>query len=103
MTSVDYIRELVPSVDSISNLVIGEDELRTIRALSNKQNSKTKQWAADFIEGKGTGQIILLHGRHFLGVVVVSRLIIVTGPPGVGKTYTVGKYIYLEKNATRRN
>ncbi|KUL88915.1 hypothetical protein ZTR_03489 [Talaromyces verruculosus] len=74
VTTVDYIREIVPSpsVDSISNLVIGEDELRTIRALSNKQNSKTRQWAADFIEGKGTGQIILLHG-----------------PPGVGKTYTV--------------
>ncbi|GAM34113.1 hypothetical protein TCE0_015r01483 [Talaromyces pinophilus] len=72
MTTVDYIREIVPSVDTISNLVIGEEELRTIRALSNKQNSKSKQWAADFIEGKGTGQIILLHG-----------------PPGVGKTYTV--------------
>ncbi|KAI7974082.1 hypothetical protein EIK77_002947 [Talaromyces pinophilus] len=96
MTTVDYIREIVPSVDSISNLVIGADELRTIRALSNKQNSKTKQWAADFIEGKGTGQIILLHGRHFLGV-VVSGLIIITGPPGVGKTYTVGKEIYFEK------
>jgi Cdc6-like AAA superfamily ATPase len=92
MTTVDYIREIVPSVDTISNLVIGEEELRTIRALSNKQNSKSKQWAADFIEGKGTGQIILLHGRHFPSVSVPS-LIIVTGPPGVGKTYTVGQYI----------
>ncbi|KAE8556235.1 hypothetical protein EYB25_000935 [Talaromyces marneffei] len=71
-TSVDYIREVAPSMESISNLIIGEDELRTIRALSNKQNSTAKQWSADFIEGKGTGQIILLHG-----------------PPGVGKTYTV--------------
>jgi hypothetical protein len=91
VTSVDYIREIVPSLDSISNLIIGEDELRTIRALSNKQNSKTKQWSTDFIEGKGTGQIILLHGRLSPDI-VVSRLTIVTGPPGVGKTYTVGKY-----------
>ncbi|KAL4917034.1 P-loop containing nucleoside triphosphate hydrolase protein [Aspergillus aurantiobrunneus] len=48
------------------------NELQTIRALSNRQNGKTKQRSADFIEGKGSGQIILLHG-----------------PPGVGKTYTV--------------
>lgn len=88
---MDYIQEIVPSLESISNLIIGEDELRTIRALSNKQNSKTKQWSADFIQGKGTGQIILLHGRHSPGN-VLSRLIFVTGPPGVRKTYTVGKY-----------
>lgn len=32
-----------------------------------------KEWSADFIEGKGEGQIFLLHGR-----------------PGVGKTLTAG-------------
>lgn len=88
---MEYIQEIVPSLDSISNLIIGEAELQTIRALSNRQNSKTKQWSADFIEGKGTGQIILLHGGHSPDV-VVSSLIIDTGPPGVGKTYTVGKH-----------
>ncbi|KAJ5744745.1 hypothetical protein N7533_009615 [Penicillium manginii] len=72
LLSLDYIQESVPSDESISNLVIGPDELRTIQALSNRQNSKTGYWSADFIEGKGLGQIILLHG-----------------PPGVGKTYTV--------------
>lgn len=72
LISLDYIQESVPSDESISNLVIGQDELKTIQALSNRQNSKIRHWSADFIEGKGSGQIILLHG-----------------PPGVGKTYTV--------------
>lgn len=92
ITSVDYIQEIVPSDQSIPNLIVGEDELQIIRALSNKQNSKTKQWSADFITDKGSGQIILLHGMHSLGD-VVSGLMFVTGPPGVGKTYTVGEYI----------
>lgn len=87
---MDYIREIISSSESLSNLIIGGDELQTIRALSNKQNSKTKQWSADFIEGKGSGQIILLHGMHSPDH-VVFRLITVAGPPGVGKTYTVGE------------
>jgi AAA+ superfamily predicted ATPase len=68
----DYISEIVPSEESIDNLVVGENELKTIRGLAKRQDSKHQAWAADFIEGKGAGQIILLHG-----------------PPGVGKTYTV--------------
>ncbi|KAK7987012.1 atpase aaa+ type core protein [Apiospora saccharicola] len=63
---------MVQSDESIENLVLEEDEMRTLKDLSRRQNSKRETWAADFIEGKGTGQIILLHG-----------------PPGVRKTYTV--------------
>lgn len=58
----DYITEMSGSDESIDNLVLGEAEIATIRALSTRQNSKRQNWAADFIEGKGTGQIILLHG-----------------------------------------
>lgn len=58
----DNISEVSPSEESIANLVLDEAELKTIRALSTRQNSKRDIWAADFIEGKGTGQIILLHG-----------------------------------------
>ena len=58
----DYISETSPSEESIQNLVIGENELKTIRALSNRQSSDNETWAADFIDGKGLGQIILLHG-----------------------------------------
>ncbi|KAF5629626.1 TOB3 (member of AAA-ATPase family) [Fusarium tjaetaba] len=72
LISLDYVQEPIPSEESISNLIIAQDELKTIQALSNCQNSQTRHWSADFIEGKGSGQIILLQG-----------------PPGVGKTYTV--------------
>lgn len=39
-----------------------------------KRKKADSMWSADFIEGKGEGLTILLHGR-----------------PGVGKTYTAGK------------
>jgi hypothetical protein len=58
----DNISEVAPSKDSIENLVIDEAELEIIQALSTRQNSKRDIWAADFIEGKGTGQVVLLHG-----------------------------------------
>ena len=61
-TRTDNISELILSNESIDNLVLDEAELKTIRALSVRQNSMRDIWAADFIEGKGTGQIILLHG-----------------------------------------
>lgn len=43
---------------------------------SRKQKKADTTWSADFIEGKGEGLTILLHGR-----------------PGVGKTYTTGKAV----------
>ncbi|EGU83598.1 hypothetical protein FOXB_05846 [Fusarium oxysporum f. sp. conglutinans Fo5176] len=39
MISLDYVQESVPSNESISNLIIAQDELKTIQALSNRQNS----------------------------------------------------------------
>ena len=69
----------MPSDESISNLVIGQDELETIQALSNRQNSKIRHWSADFIEGKGSGQIILLHGisplAHFVSDTPLTRFL----------------------------
>lgn len=58
----DYASEVMQSDDSIQHLVLDDDELKTIKALSTRQYSQREAWAADFIEGKGTGQIILLHG-----------------------------------------
>ncbi|KAI7286662.1 hypothetical protein KC345_g991 [Hortaea werneckii] len=58
--------------DSIKNLQLDPTAIQIIKALSMQQDQRGDSWAADFIEGKGAGQIILLHG-----------------PPGVGKTYTV--------------
>jgi hypothetical protein len=53
-----------PSADSINNLVMSESALRTIRALASRRDHNTVKttWSADFIDGKGAGQIILLHG-----------------------------------------
>ncbi|KAK8064511.1 p-loop containing nucleoside triphosphate hydrolase protein [Apiospora phragmitis] len=58
------IREITKSDESIVNLGLGEAELETIKGLSRRQKSKRATWAADFIEGKGTGQIILLLHGH---------------------------------------
>jgi ATP-dependent Lon protease len=47
-----------------------DSNLRIIKALTASQISSKSAWAADSIKNKGKGVIILLHG-----------------PPGVGKTY----------------
>jgi hypothetical protein len=55
-----------PSDDSINNLVVSDSALKTIRALASRldRNTAKKTWSADFIEGKGIGKIILLHGDY---------------------------------------
>ena len=62
MAHPEKIFETKQSNESMRNLVLGADEKRTLQALATRQNSERQSWAADFIEGKGTGQIILLHG-----------------------------------------
>jgi SpoVK/Ycf46/Vps4 family AAA+-type ATPase len=49
-----------------------ESDLKIIKSLTASQTSGKSSWAADSIKNKGKGVIILLHG-----------------PPGVGKTYSV--------------
>jgi hypothetical protein len=64
--SIEYVQLLSPSHDSINKVVLADpDALKTIRALSARQNAGLRSWSADFIEGKGSGQIILLHGQSF--------------------------------------
>jgi signal recognition particle GTPase len=66
----------------INNLVMDEERLRIIKSLAASYVREDRHgkllaqpsWQADFVEGKGKGQIFLLHGK-----------------PGVGKTYTAGK------------
>ncbi|SMR55296.1 unnamed protein product [Zymoseptoria tritici ST99CH_1E4] len=73
MINMDHVRRLKPSEESLQNLaLVDEEALELLRGLSARQNAGARSWSADFIEGKGAGQIVLLHG-----------------PPGVGKTYTV--------------
>jgi hypothetical protein len=65
--------------DILNTLVMKSGRIDMLKALSkkyvrshdNKYERRKEFWSADFIEGKGKSQIILLHGK-----------------PGVGKTYT---------------
>lgn len=68
--------------DMIDKLVMNSTRIKTLKALAGSyirqdihgNSLKTDPWNADFIQGKGQGKIILLHGK-----------------PGVGKTCTAGE------------
>jgi ATP-dependent Lon protease len=75
---IDLIEEPRFDQTSFDYLVLDEDIKQTVRKLAvnnynKKKTSIEKQFSADFIKGKGEGQVFLLHG-----------------PPGVGKTCTAG-------------
>ena len=81
-----HVRNLSPprfQKDMIESLVMDEARLRTLTSLTGSfarlnrhgQTLSEKPWAADYIDGKGNGLIFLLHGG-----------------PGVGKTFTAGKF-----------
>lgn len=67
----------------IENLVMNQRRKDTLKALASSfaridrkgENLAKDMWSADFIKGKGSGLIFLLHGQ-----------------PGVGKTYTAGEF-----------
>ena len=69
----------------IDNLVIDDERRKIIKSLSASfirknhegQTLEKPPWQADFVKGKGNGQIFLLHGK-----------------PGVGKTYTAGILLF---------
>ncbi|OTA32582.1 hypothetical protein BTJ68_06792 [Hortaea werneckii EXF-2000] len=47
----------------IKNLQLDPTAVQIVKALSMQQDQSGDSWGADFIEGKGAGQIILLHGK----------------------------------------
>lgn len=61
--------------DAINRLVMDEVNKSVIKAIARTytENKAGSRFKADFIYGKGEGQILLLHG-----------------PPGTGKTLTAG-------------
>lgn len=63
-----YIRDTAKPV-SYNNMYTKLTSIH--KKVESKENVKT--WSADFVQGKGEGLTILLHGK-----------------PGVGKTYTAG-------------
>lgn len=79
---VESLQEPKFEQDMIDKLVMDTARIKILKALASSYIREDKHgvkstlppWSADFIQGKGQGQIILLHGR-----------------PGVGKTCTAGK------------
>ena len=79
---VSGFRELEFDEDMIQGLVMNEARKNILKALAKAfarrnqfgEELSSKMWAADFVKGKGSGLIFLLHGK-----------------PGVGKTCTAGK------------
>ncbi|GLA83351.1 hypothetical protein AtubIFM56815_007543 [Aspergillus tubingensis] len=72
IVNVDYAEQLEKAT-TIPDANIKPESLQIIKALSDRQIKTQNLWSADFIKDKGEGVVVLLHG-----------------PPGVGKTYTVG-------------
>jgi SpoVK/Ycf46/Vps4 family AAA+-type ATPase len=68
------LEEVKKSDRSYESLVLSDDSKKMIQAVVRRlERQETEStWSADFVAGKGSGGIILLHG-----------------PPGVGKTFTV--------------
>ena len=74
LLDVDNLEEPVIDIDAINQLELEEPKTKDlIKAICQNYTSTEKNvnYAADLIQGKGSGQIFLLHG-----------------PPGVGKTLT---------------
>jgi hypothetical protein len=50
--------------DPMSTLILGDSDKDVIKALAKKYSKNKDRWGADFIRGKGEGQIFLLHGKR---------------------------------------
>lgn len=72
---VNLVEPIVwPKENALKDLVLPRESLNFLKAACPEPSSKrdTEEWSADYVQGKGAGQVFLLHG-----------------PPGTGKTFTV--------------
>lgn len=63
---VEYITEMKwpqRESDHIGSLIMNESDKDVIKALTRKYAKREQTWGADYMEGKGSGQIFLLHGK----------------------------------------
>jgi flagellar biosynthesis GTPase FlhF len=70
---IEGFSEATFKTNLMETLVVPPATRQLLQSLCRKFTSG-RTWSADFVEGKGEGSIVLLHGK-----------------PGVGKTYTAGK------------
>ena len=77
IVEVDGLNDPLFIVDAITRLVMNESKKSIIKAIAKTYTDTDggSMFNADFIQGKGEGQVLLLHG-----------------PPGTGKTKTAGEY-----------
>lgn len=76
LLDVDGLEQPSMAESAIDRLVMESSSKDMIKAIAKTytDTSQSGRFSADFIHGKGEGQIILLHG-----------------PPGTGKTLTAGR------------
>jgi SpoVK/Ycf46/Vps4 family AAA+-type ATPase len=77
LLEVDRLEEPRMAETAIDSLVMDNANKELIKAIAQTytDSDQSQRFSADFIHGKGEGQIILLHG-----------------PPGTGKTLTAGMF-----------
>ena len=81
IVDVGRLKDVSISENAIGSLEMEKKSKDTIKAIAKTYTDTEGQsgrFIADFIQGKGEGQIILLHG-----------------PPGTGKTLTAGMWLLL--------
>lgn len=78
LLDVDHLEDASMASTAIDSLVMDKSNKDLIKAIARTytDGDQYRRFSADFIQGKGEGQIILLHG-----------------PPGTGKTLTAGMLI----------
>jgi hypothetical protein len=49
--------------DPMSSLILNDSDKDLLKALARKYSKGQGPWSADFVKGRGEGQIFLLHGE----------------------------------------
>jgi hypothetical protein len=74
------LEEVERSTKSFDNLVLNPESLKVLEAIIKRLDKQDTSWSADFIEGKGTGGMILLHGNLHWFTFLNHRLIFHRAP-----------------------
>ena len=70
--AVDQLEEYPENKELINQLVIDAEDKQMIKAIcqtyaTDSHHNRRTAWSADIIQGKGEGQIFLLHGKPGVG------------------------------------